>query len=158
MHGVRMDRSQPPLEHNGVRINLAVWDPQAKEPASLENPLLFYSAWSYQVMAQFSLTLPRLDHTRFLRKPIPTLPVVDHTRFLAKSTPTLPVSTLPLRTVWAGVGVWARARDTDPVGVERRGEVSRGEGSIHAYNESPVTRDSPHPSPPSGASQAVSSL
>ena len=56
MHGVRMDRSQPPLEHNGVRINLAVWDPQAKEPASLENPLLFYSAWSYQATAQLSLT------------------------------------------------------------------------------------------------------
>ena len=131
MHGVRMDRSQPPLEHNGVSINLAVRDPQAKEPASLENPLLFYSAWSYQVMAQFSLTLPRLDHTRFLGKPIPTLPVVDHTRFLAKSTPTLPVSTLPLRTVCAGVGVWARARDTDPVGVERRGGVShRTSGSL----------------------------
>ena len=62
VHGVRMDRSQPPLQHHGVRIDIAGWDPQAKEPASLENPLLFYSVWSYQATAQFSLTLPRLDH------------------------------------------------------------------------------------------------
>ena len=26
VHGVRMDRSQPPLEHHGVRINIAAWD------------------------------------------------------------------------------------------------------------------------------------
>ena len=63
VHGVRMDRSQPPLQHHGVRIDIAKGGGirnARRGTASLENRLLwynqrlssFYSAWRHQTTAR----------------------------------------------------------------------------------------------------------
>ena len=63
VHGVRMDRSQPPLQHHGVRIVIAGWEGfemRERGTASLENQLLwcnqrlrsFCSAWRHKATAR----------------------------------------------------------------------------------------------------------